>query len=38
VTKRDLLEYGVVKILKETPSFDLLVMGRGGRGRDATAW
>lgn len=29
VTKRDLLEYGVVRILKETPSFDLLVMGRG---------
>ena len=29
VTKRDLLEYGVIKILKETPTFDLLVMGRG---------
>lgn len=27
--KKDLLEYRVIKILKETPSFDLLVMGRG---------
>lgn len=29
LTKKDLLEYGVIKLLKETPSFDLLVMGRG---------
>jgi len=29
MTKKDILEYRVFQILKETPSFDLLVMGRG---------
>jgi len=29
MTKQDILEYRVFQILKETPSFDLLVMGRG---------
>ncbi|MEM2866213.1 MAG: P-loop NTPase [Candidatus Hadarchaeales archaeon] len=29
LTKKDLLEYGIIKILKETTTFDLLVMGRG---------
>ncbi len=29
ITKKDLLEYQVIKVLRETPNFDLLVMGRG---------